>query len=199
MIKMSLAREIKLKIKSILGWLRCMKSGVKYSKGTYVGKEVHFVNGKNIKMGQGVQIRPYVDLFAGGGPFVIGDNCDIGTRNRIAGNVVFEESVLLGPDNYLSSTDHVFADVRVPIMDQGAYTPNRFGHEELRIGEGSWIGTHVAIVGAIHIGKHCVIGANSVVIKDIPDYCVVVGNPAKIVKKYSFETNSWEKVNKELL
>ena len=46
----------------------------------------------------------------------------------------------------------------------------------------------------IHIGKHCVIGANSVVTKNIPDYCVAAGVPARIIKKYNFTTETWEKI-----
>lgn len=56
------------------------------------------------------------------------------------------------------------------------------------IGHGSWLGTNVVIVGNVHIGYNCVIGANSVVTKDIPDYCVAVGAPVKIIKKYYRDT-----------
>lgn len=62
----------------------------------------------------------------------------------------------------------------------------------VHIGDGSWLGTHVVIAGNITIGKHCVIGANSVVTKDIPDYSVAVGIPAKVVKRYNFDTKCWE-------
>ena len=61
------------------------------------------------------------------------------------------------------------------------------------IGNGSWIGEHVCIIGA-SIGRHCVIGANSVVTRDIPDYSVAVGSPAVIIKKYDFNLNKWIKV-----
>lgn len=64
----------------------------------------------------------------------------------------------------------------------------------VHIGDGSWLGTHVVIAGNITIGKHCVIGANSVVTKDIPDYSVAVGIPAKVVKRYNFDTKCWERV-----
>jgi len=50
------------------------------------------------------------------------------------------------------------------------------------------------IAGARHIGHNCVIGANSVVTSDIPDYCVAVGIPAKVIKKYDFKKKSWIKV-----
>ena len=49
------------------------------------------------------------------------------------------------------------------------------------------------IIGA-SVGKHCVIGANAVVTKDVPDYCVAVGAPAKIIKKYNLKNKKWEKI-----
>ena len=51
------------------------------------------------------------------------------------------------------------------------------------IGDDTWIGTNVVIAGTVEIGKHCVIGANSVVTHDIPDYSVVAGCPAKVIKQ----------------
>lgn len=79
-------------------------------------------------------------------------------------------------------------------MNQKEVHINKNGHEELKIGNGSWIGTHVAIIGDVHIGKHCVIGANSVVTKDVPAFCVVAGIPAKVIKRYNSETQQWENV-----
>ena len=52
----------------------------------------------------------------------------------------------------------------------------------------------MCILGA-SVGKHCVIGANSVVTKDIPDYCVAVGSPAVVVKRYNTINKKWEKYN----
>ena len=73
----------------------------------------------------------------------------------------------------------------MPIMNQPVKVLRK-----VRIGEGSWLGENVSVCGA-SIGKHCVIGANSVVTKDIPDYCVAVGSPAKVVKKYDSEKKQW--------
>lgn len=160
--------------------------------GVYIGRNVHVTNGRVIKIGKGVSIRPGCDLFADK-QFEIGDCCDIGTRNRIAGNIIIENSVLFGPDNYICSKDHCYEDVSIPIMNQGAYNPIKNGHKELRIGEGSWIGTHVAIIGDVHIGKHCIIGANSVVTRDVPDYSVATGCPAKIIRQYDKERGEWTK------
>lgn len=47
------------------------------------------------------------------------------------------------------------------------------------------------------IGRHCVIGAGSMVNKDIPDYCVVVGSPARIIKRYNPQSGQWEKTDKD--
>ena len=63
----------------------------------------------------------------------------------------------------------------------------------MEIGEGTWLGEGVCVIGA-KIGKGCVIGANAVVTKDIPDYSVAVGSPAKVIKKYNSDTKRWEKL-----
>lgn len=180
-------------IKNVLVFLRCFLAGVPYPGNVYVGRHVHFENGKRIELGRNVQIRPDVDLFASD-VFIIGEGCDIGTRNRIAGNIIIENSVLFGPDNYICSEDHIFDDVSIPIMYQGTRRVSKNGHNEMRIGCGTWVGTHVAIIGTVHIGRNCVIGANSVVTQDVPDYCVVAGIPARVIKRYNQQTNCWEKV-----
>jgi acetyltransferase-like isoleucine patch superfamily enzyme len=62
--------------------------------------------------------------------------------------------------------------------------------KDVCIGDGTWLGENVCVIGC-SIGRHCVIGANSVVTRDIPDHCVVVGSPARIVKRYSAEQRRW--------
>lgn len=54
--------------------------------------------------------------------------------------------------------------------------------QTVSIGDGSYIGINTVIVGNVKIGKRCVIGANSVVTKDVPDYCVAVGSLAGVIK-----------------
>ncbi len=103
-------------------------------------------------------------------------------------SILIEKNVLIASKVYITDNLHEYKDITMPIKDQPLkYTGN------VIIGEESWIGENVCIIGA-KIGKHCVIGANSVVTKDIPDYSVAVGVPAKIIKKYNFETGKWEKV-----
>jgi acetyltransferase-like isoleucine patch superfamily enzyme len=78
----------------------------------------------------------------------------------------------------------------VPVKDQGIIQL-----AEVSIGDGTWIGENACVIGA-KIGKNCVIGANSIVKTDIPDYCVVAGAPAKIIKRYDLRKKTWERTNR---
>ena len=80
---------------------------------------------------------------------------------------------------YITDCDHEYRDINVPVIDQGIVQRGQM----VSIGEGSYIVINAVIVGNVKIGKHCVIGANSVVTKDVPDYCVAVGSPARVIKK----------------
>lgn len=64
------------------------------------------------------------------------------------------------------------------MIDQGIVQKG----QTVTIGDGSYIGINAVIVGNVKIGKHCVIGANSVVTEDVLDYCVAVGSPEKVIK-----------------
>lgn len=122
---------------------------------------------------------------------VIKDNCNIGNFNHIycTKRIVLEKGVLTADKVYISDNLHGYEDINILIKDQPIRQIN-----EVVIGEGSWLGENVCVLG-VKIGKHCVIGANSVVTHDIPDYCVAVGSPAYIIKRYDFVTNTWKKTN----
>lgn len=122
----------------------------------------------------------------------IGSNVLIGHYNHIycTGNIAIEDNVLTADKVYISDNIHGYEDINCPIWKQ----PIR-QLSQVRIGEGSWIGENVCIIGA-SIGKHCVIGANAVVTKDIPDYSVAVGAPAIVIKSYNLETKRWESIKK---
>ena len=91
---------------------------------------------------------------------------------------------------YITDCDHEYRNVDIPIIDQGIVQKG----QKASIGDGSYVGINAVIVGNVKIGKHCVIEANSVVTKDVPDYCVAVGSPAKIIKRYNLETQLWESI-----
>ena len=124
---------------------------------------------------------------------VIGDGCKIGNYNHIYAtrSIRLGNYVLTADKVYISDNLHSYDDINTPILNQ---TIRQISN--VVIGDSSWLGENVCIIGA-KIGKHCVVGANSVVTKDVPDYCVVVGIPAKIIKRYDFDKKAWLKTDKE--
>lgn len=117
----------------------------------------------------------------------IGPGCAIGDFNHITAtrHVEFGFNVLTANNVYISDNVHNYSDIKTPIMHQSVLFKG-----PVLIGDGAWIGENVSIIGA-SIGKNCVIGANSVVTNDIPDYCVAIGAPARIVKRYCHKTHQW--------
>jgi acetyltransferase-like isoleucine patch superfamily enzyme len=119
----------------------------------------------------------------------IGDGSCIGNFNHIYATkkVIIGTKVLTADKVYISDNLHSYQDINIAILDQPVKQNN-----EVIIGDGTWIGENVCILG-VTIGKNCVIGANAVVTKNLPDYSIAVGNPAKIIKRFCLETNQWRK------
>ncbi len=95
-------------------------------------------------------------------------------------------SVMIADHVYISDNLHGYEDVDAPPSLQPLNVPG-----PVSIGDASWVGEHACIMPNVAIGRHCVIGANSVVTRDVPDYCVVVGAPAHIVRRYDAEKRVW--------
>lgn len=120
----------------------------------------------------------------------IHDGVYIGRFSHIVSisSIVIEANVLIADKVYISDNSHEYENIALPVIKQ----PVCF-KSQVVIGENSWIGENVSIVGA-KIGKHCVIGAHSLVTSDIPSYSVAVGSPAKVIKRFNFSTEEWEKI-----
>lgn len=120
---------------------------------------------------------------------IIGKGSRIGNFNHIYAtkSIRIGENVLTADKVYISDNLHEFKDIDTPIMYQEIKQIS-----PVVIGNGTWLGENVCIIGA-SIGENCVIGANSVVTKNIPNYCVAVGAPAKIIKKFNIEHQKWMK------
>ncbi len=121
---------------------------------------------------------------------ILEDGCTIGNFNHIYAtrSIVLHKNVLTADKVYITDNLHGYEDIDMPIIQQSIVQKG-----EVEIGEGSWLGENVCVIGA-RIGRHCVIGANSVVTKDIPDYSVAVGAPAKVIKQYDINDNTWKKI-----
>lgn len=123
----------------------------------------------------------------------IGDGTYIGNFAHIycTSKIEIGRKVLIADRVYISDNLHSYSDINIPIIDQPIMQIN-----EVVIDDGSWVGENVCIIGA-RVGKQCIIGANSVLTKDLPDYCMAVGAPAKIIKRFSIEIQKWKKTDSE--
>lgn len=101
------------------------------------------------------------------------------------------KKVLIADKVYLSDNLHGYKDINIPVIDQAV--------EQLSpviIKDGAWLGENVCVVGAT-VGLNSVVGANSMVTRDIPDYCVAAGAPAIIIKRFDLEKKEWRRTDKE--
>lgn len=182
-------------IKNIMGTLMCTIYGIICGKNVYVG--LHFHSNKirrRVTIGNNVELSAYATLLCvtPEAHISMGNNIHIARNIQIscANSVMLCSDIVIGPYVFITDHNHKFEDPEIPIKDQGISIHK---NARIEIGSGSWIGTKATIIGNVRIGKHCVIGANSVVTKDIPDYCVAVGIPAKVVRKYDSGTGKWIK------
>lgn len=167
----------------------CMRWG-----GNYIGMNIKFVNRGKISLYGNVILRPSSHYYANTPESLIEihEGTEIGNHSTISSynKIIIGKNVLTGPHVFISDHNHEYADPDIPVCMQGVRCKDS---DKIVIGEGTWIGTNAVIVGNIRIGKHSVIGANSVVTKDIPDYCVAVGIPAKIIKRYNIDSCTWDR------
>lgn len=183
----------KTKIKKLLSPFYKIKYRIKVDGWVYIGKQTRILNSKNVHLSNKDQIAAYCLIIPHGkASIVMGENVTIGMFSRVAciNRVSIGKNTLTGPNVFISDYNHEYRDVSKPICNQG----NTDSVSGVEIGDDSWIGTNAVICGDVKIGKHVVIGAGAFVNRDIPDYSVAVGNPARVIKKYNFETNQWEKV-----
>lgn len=138
----------------------------------------------------GVRMQVYNDLTGKQSKIKIGDNCYIGYNNTFlaGGNITLEDGVLMASNILISSENH-----SINPESPDYYMNQKLSCDPIIVGEGTWIGEKVSILSGVTIGKKCVIGAGSIVTKDIPDFSIAVGSPAKVIKKYNFNTHEWEK------
>ncbi len=117
----------------------------------------------------------------------IGNGTDIQQRVHItcAESIVIGNNVSILPDVLITDINHPYTDVLKPPKQC------RLEHSSVTIGDETIVGMGARILPGVHIGKHCCIGTNAVVTKDIPDYSVAVGTPAVVIKQYDKENQKW--------
>jgi acetyltransferase-like isoleucine patch superfamily enzyme len=147
--------------------------------------------GNSVKLQKDAWLNVATEDPTGEPVIVIDDNCSIGYGTMISAKnrVHLERDVLVGQQVIILDHHHAYEDIMTPISRQGITEGGR-----IRIGQGSWIGRGSAIMcarGELTIGRHCVVAVNSMVTRSIPDYSVVFGSPATIIRQYDPETRAW--------
>lgn len=151
------------------------------SRGLLHGNFVPFLefNGFPSRVGDGCffQRNSWFNV-SKGGFLTIGDYCYFGHGCQINAfqKVEIGNSVLISDNVFISDADHAYKNILTPIKDQEIVTSPVF------VGDGTWIGRNAVILPGVKIGQNCVVGANAVVNKNIPDFCVVAGVPAVPIK-----------------
>lgn len=149
-----------------------LEDGVSFNSGVWMSALKTHKNNPSIMIKEGTTIGRFAHIIA-------------------IDEIVIENNVLIADKVYISDNIHSFNKIDTPIIHQEIEFKG-----QVSIGENSWIGENVSIIGA-KIGKHCVIGANSVVNRSIPNHSVAVGIPAKVIKRYNFATKRWERQMQE--
>lgn len=124
---------------------------------------------------------------------IIGDGTYIGRYSHIYATSKIEigSKVLMADKVYIADNQHSYEDIGLPVISQQIKQTN-----PVLIADGAWLGENVCIIGA-SIGRNSVVAANSVVTRNVPDYCVAAGTPAVIIKRYNFENSQWQKTDKD--
>ena len=131
-----------------------------------------------IKMGTSPSISPDV-IFSNPERINFGDNIHIGSRTHIwagpsVGRITIGDNVLIGPDVMITAASYRFDDgspVTSQVMDEG----------DISIGHDVWLGAKVVVLPGVTIGAGAIVGASAVVTKNIPDFSIAVGIPARVV------------------
>jgi len=174
----------------------------RFGKGVILGKGITLRAPGNISLGENVAIDDYTLLDGGTGedcgmdigsraviskgcvvqsktgPLHIGRECDIGAHVVLTsvGGITLESNVLIAGNCYIGGSRYNWEDRETPIMYQNIYSRG-----PVIIRKGAWIGAAVTILDGVTIGKGCVIGAGSLVTKNIPEFSIAIGSPASIV------------------
>lgn len=150
---------------------------------------------KNIYLGSNVVIdtNSWLVGINDDSKIIVEDNTTIGRFFHCVSlnEVLINKDVLIAERVFISDCNHEYQDITVPVMNQGLYSTKK-----VSVGQGTWIGEGACVLG-VSIGQNSIIAANAVVTKDVGDYCVVAGIPARVLKKYNFDKRKWEQIHEQ--
>jgi acetyltransferase-like isoleucine patch superfamily enzyme len=195
--------EIKKLVKYIVGKLpvrlRClitsarMLNNVMIGTGSYIHPSVHILGKDHIRIGENSCVSEGCWLninqrLASKISIEIGNNCFIGKHNFLTSGdriTIGDYTLTTYGCKFIGST-HKVGDPEIPYLIAGTTT-----HEQIVIGVNCFFGAGATVLGNVMVGHGSVVGSEALVLNDIPPFSVAVGNPAIVVKRYSFTQKKW--------
>lgn len=155
------------------------------------GKKYISIGNSIIEMNARIEAVPFYQNANFEPKIIIEDNVSIGQNLHLtcANEVIISNGTSLTPNVGIFDIIHPYEDILKNPRNQEIRTKPIF------IGQNCLIGMNSVILPGTHLGRHCIVGANSVVSGIYSDFSVLAGVPAKIIKRFNFETNKWERTN----
>jgi acetyltransferase-like isoleucine patch superfamily enzyme len=146
-----------------------------FTTGKYCRLEAHNEGSIRLKIGKNVQVNDSVHIVSGI-------------------SVILEDNVLIASKVFISDCSHgSYGNNDYHDNTESIPADRELHYQSVKICKNAWLGEFVSVLPGVTIGEGSIIGTMSVVTKDIPPYCIAVGSPAKVVKKFNFKINKWEK------
>lgn len=184
-------KRIYYKLRCLYFKFRCRKN---IGMNTYIDRSVHIIGLKNISIGSNTVISDDTWLNVNERNesigIEIGNNCYIGKRNFFTSgeNIIVKDFFISGINCSLLGSDHLIDTPLKPYILTLTTTDN-----SIYISTNVRFGANVTVIGNVNIGHGTIVGANSMVLKDIPPFSIAVGNPAEVIKRYDFKNEKWVK------
>ena len=155
-------------------------------------KSVHVLGWRSVRIGRNCVIGNGTTFNVNNGQgrerIVIGDFSYVGSFNFFSngGLIQLGDYCLLGPGCRFLGANHIYSDPLRPYISTGVTD-----HGQILLGTNCWLGTDVTILGSVTVGHGSVLGAGSLVTRDVPPFSLALGNPARIVKRYDIASKEW--------
>lgn len=195
--KQYLSQKQKSKINTFISKWKLLFLKKQIGKNSYIDPTVNVFGWAHVSIGENTLIGEQSWLNVNGREIgfkhiKIGDNCYIGRRNLLSSSreLIIGDFVMTNNECKFLGSNHVFDDPMCPYITTG--TTN---DDIQKIGANVWIGAGTIVLGSVNIGQGSIIGAGSIVTKDVPPFSVAVGNPCRVVKRYDFSKKEWVKTS----
>jgi acetyltransferase-like isoleucine patch superfamily enzyme len=165
----------------------------KYQLPSYIGKPIYIGNFNRIFINKRVRILPgaRIEVINKESSIVFQENISIGQNMHITsgGELIIGKNTTFAENVMITNLDHEYKKIGVHILKQPMIV------KETKIGENCFIGFGAVIQAGTILGNQCIVGSNAVVRGTFPDYSVIVGVPARIIKRYNLVSKKWERTN----